>query len=340
MLKYLIPFLSSFLLSIALIALAVYFAKKIKWRERRSPRHIHKRGVPRIGGAVMIAIFNLAILLNKDLFVTPEIYGIMAGSLILMAVGIWDDLREIYWKIQLFFQIAISVLIFITGTRIYYITNPLTGGILNMDSGLWVVVSAVLAVFWIVLIINAVNWIDGIDGLSGGVAFISVAAIFILSLKSEVNQPPVAILCSILAGAILGFLIFNFYPAKIMAGTSGSMFMGFSLAALAIISGTKIATALLVMTIPIIDLVWVIGERIRNKKSIFRADKRHLHYKLMKLGWSQRKTVLIYWAATLVISFVALNTKSMGKGIALALAFAMMIAISAIINRKIHKTHN
>jgi UDP-GlcNAc:undecaprenyl-phosphate/decaprenyl-phosphate GlcNAc-1-phosphate transferase len=334
-LKYLIPFISSFLLSVFLMLVAVYFSRKIKWKGRRSGRHIHKKGTPRIGGIVMIVVFVSAILLNKDLFITSEIYGILAALLIMMVVGIWDDLSEIYWKVQLFFQVAISILIFIFGIRIYYITDPLTGGILNLDSGIGVLISIVLVIFWIILIINSINWIDGVDGLSGGVVLISACTIFFLSLKTDVNQPPIAILASIFSGAVLGFLIFNFNPAKAMAGTTGSIFMGFVLAVLAIIAGTKIATMLLVMAIPVIDFLWVVGERIGHKKSIFRPDRRHLHYKLIELGWSEKKIAYWYWGATFFISLVALNTRAIGKGITLAVSAVIMLLAIVVINKKI-----
>jgi len=223
------------------------------------------------------------------------------------------------------------------GIRIYYITNPLTGGIIKLNSGAGVIFSVTLVIFWMILLMNAINWIDGIDGLSGGIAFITVATIFFLSFYSEVNQPPVAIICSILMGTILGFLIFNFYPSRIIAGTTGAIFMGFSLAVLAIFAGTKIATSVLVLAIPIIDFFWVIRERIRNKKSIFIPDKNHLHYKLLDLGWSQRKIVLAYWSVTAIIAFVALNTRVIGKGITLILVAIVMIIVISVINKKISK---
>jgi len=283
----------------------------------------------------MIIVFVSVVLLNNDLFITPEICGVIAALLIMMVVGIWDDLREVYWKIQLFFQIAISILIFIFGVRIYYVTNPLTGGILNLDSGIGVLISITLVIFWIILIINSINWIDGIDGLSGGVVLIAACTIFFLSLKTEVNQPPIAILASIFSGVVLGFLIFNINPAKAMAGTSGSVFMGFILAVLAIIAGTKIATMLLVMAIPVIDFLWVVGERISHKKSIFRPDRRHLHYKLIELGWSEKKIAYWYWGATFLISLVALNTRAIGKGITLTAAVAIILLTLFVINRRI-----
>lgn len=283
----------------------------------------------------MVLVFAASVFLDKNLYITSEIYGFIIASLVILVFGFWDDIKELYWKIQLFFQIVVAILTFIMGIRIYFVTNPLTGGILKLNSGLGVVLSVCLVIFWIILVINAVNWIDGIDGLSGGITIISMVTILLLSLKNEVNQPPLAILASIIIGTVLGFLIFNFYPARIMAGTAGAMFMGFSLAVLAILAGTKIATALLVLAIPIIDFLWVIGQRIKDKRSIFRPDKNHLHYKLLKLGWTQKQIALSFYAITMLISIVALNTRAVGKGVALALSFFIMSLVYVLINKKI-----
>ncbi|PIP28334.1 MAG: hypothetical protein COX29_01650 [Candidatus Moranbacteria bacterium CG23_combo_of_CG06-09_8_20_14_all_35_22] len=333
--KYLIPFLSAFILTVIFTYAIIILTKKIKWSGRKALRHIQKNNIPRLGGLIMIIVFDFTVLINKDLFINSQLYGFLISNIILLVICFWDDLREIRWKIQFFTQIAVAVFVFIMGIRIYYITNPLTGGIIQFDSGLGVIFSVALVIFWIVLLMNAINWTDGIDGLSGGIAFITTATIFFLSLNSEVNQPPVAIICSILMGIILGFLLFNFYPSKIIAGTAGAMFMGFSLAILAIFAGTKIATSLLVLAMPIVDFFWVIGERIKHKKSIFIADRNHLHYKLMELGWSQRKIVLVYWAITSVIAVVALNTRAIGKGITLFLVAVIMIGAIIFINKKI-----
>lgn len=335
MIKFIIPFLTSFFITVLFIIAGIFIGKKIKWRGRAASRHIHRAGVMRLGGVVMVIAFNLAILLNKDLIITPGLYGTMIASLILLLVGVWDDIREIYWKIQFFFQVALAVIVFIMGVRIYFITNPLTGGILDLDSGMGVIFSAILVIFWIILMINSMNWLDGVDGLSGGVTFVGALTIFFLSLKPEVNQPPVAILSMIAAGAVLGFLIFNFNPSRILAGTSGSMFMGFILAVLAIFAGTKIATSILVMAVPIIDCVWVIGERIKNKKSIFKPDKVHLHYKLLELGWSQKKIAFCFYGVTILIAVAALNTRFIGKAVTLLAAAAIMAVFLLVISRKI-----
>lgn len=337
MLKYLAPFLEAFFFTIFIISIILPLAKKIRWSERKAVRHIHKIGVFRVGGIAMILGFNLAILLNKDLVITPELFGFMVASIVLLLVGVWDDVQELFWKTQLFFQMAAAFFVFIVGVRIYYITNPLTGGVINLDMGGTVLISLALVIFWIVFVINAINWIDGVDGLSGGISLISIGTIFFLSFKPEVNQPPVAIISSILFGVILGFLVFNFNPARVLAGTSGAMFLGLSLAILAIFSGTKIATAILVLVIPIIDFIWVVGERVSHKQSIFRPDNNHLHHKLLEIGWSQKKIAIYYYTVTSIIALIALNTRTIGKSITLIASVSIMLFATLLINKKLAK---
>lgn len=333
--KYLVPFLVSFSFTIVLMYFLIWLAGMIHWKERYGERHIHKKNIYRIGGLAMMLVFVFSVFTNEDLFLTPEIYGLLIGSFVLVVAGFWDDIREIYWKIQLFFQLIAAFFVFVVGVRIYFITNPLTGGIINLSSGMAVFFSVFLAIFWIILVINSINWLDGIDGLSGGVSLIACAVIFFLSLKDEVYQPPIAILSAILTGTILGFLIFNFNPAKAMAGTSGAMFMGFTLSVLAILAGTKIATAILVLAVPLIDFVWVIIERIKNGAPVFQADRRHLHYRLMEIGWKPRKIFLTYIALTSVIGMIALNTRFIGKSITLLLTFLAMSGAYYAINKRI-----
>jgi UDP-N-acetylmuramyl pentapeptide phosphotransferase/UDP-N-acetylglucosamine-1-phosphate transferase len=183
-----------------------------------------------------------------------------------------------------------------------------------LNLGKYLIPSFLFAIFWIVLMINSMNWIDGVDGLSGGVSLIGALTIFLLSLKPEVNQPPVAIIAMALSGAILGFLIFNFYPSKILSGTSGSM---------------------LVMAIPIIDAVWVMAERIKSGNSIFKSDNRHLHHKLLDLGWSQKKIALFFFSVTVFIALIAVNTRAMGKIITMALVAIIMLSVLVFLNRKL-----
>lgn len=335
MIKYILPFLTSFIITVIFVIAFIRVGKRVRWQDRQAERHIHRKNVFRLGGVAMILAFNLAILLNKDLVITPDLAGMMLGSLVLMVVGFWDDVRELSWKTQLFYQIAVAGLVFAAGVRIYYVAHPLTGEIVHLNLGWGVVFSLILVVGWIVLAVNAMNWADGADGLAGGVTFIGALTIFFLSLKPEVNQPPMAILSMILAGAALGFLVFNYHPAKIVAGTAGSMFLGFALAVLAIFAGTKIATALLIMTLPVLDFVWVIGERISRGTSIFQPDTNHLHYKLLDLGWSQKMIALYFYSVTALVSIVALNTRVIGKSLTFLIAGIIMATFLIFIKRKI-----
>lgn len=331
---YLFPLIISFLFGIAILSALIYISSFIK-DIRNSKRHIHKKGIIRLGGIAIISSFILGIFLDNNLVIDKPIAGIIIALIFILILGVWDDLRELGWKTQFFFQISLVIFIFIMGIRIDYITNPL-GGIVNLENETFFLPSLLLVLGWVVISMNSMNWIDGIDGLSGGITLIGALTIFFLSLKPEVNQPPVGIISAALIGSILAFLVFNFNPSRIMAGTSGSMFFGFILAVLAIFAGTKIATALLIMTVPIVDAFWVIFERIRNGKSIFEPDKRHLHHKLLELGWSQRKICLFFYFITSVVAVIALNTRAIGKLITISFSVGILIGALYLINKKIY----
>jgi len=336
---YFFPFIISFLITVSLICLALFLCSKFKFL--KSVEKIKRGGttekVCRIGGVAIIIGFAVALLLDGNLIISEKLWGIIIVSFLILIFGIIDDFLELDWKAQLIFQISIALLIFVFGVRVEYITNP-AGGLIFLNVGKYLIPSFVFIMIWIVLLINSMNWVDGIDGLSGGATLIGILTIFFLSLKPEVNQPPVGIIAMALAGSILGFLIFNFYPSKILAGTSGSMFFGFILATLAIFAGTKIATALLVMAVPIIDALWVIGERLRSGNSIFKSDNRHLHYKLLEIGWSPKKITLFFYAVTFSIAIVAVNTRAIGKIITLTLIIAIMVSALIFIGRKLEKS--
>lgn len=333
---YLLPFLYSFLVTAGVIFLILFICKKVSFLKVGVGKFGEKtkRKVCRLGGVAIIIGFLAAIFLDGNLVISQKLWGVIVASLFILIFGIVDDFFELDWKTQLLFQIAVAILVFIIGVRVEYVTNPF-GGVFFLNLGKYLIPSFLFALLWIVLMINSMNWIDGVDGLSGGVSFIGALTIFFLSLKPEVNQPPVAIIAMALSGAVLGFLVFNFYPSRILAGTSGSMFMGFVLAALAIFAGTKIATALLIMAIPIIDAVWVIGERMKSGSSIFKSDNRHLHYKLLDLNWSQRKITLFFCFITVCIALIAVNTRAIGKMVTMALVAIIMLSTLVFLNRKL-----
>lgn len=331
------PFLFSFFIAAAIGAVLILFGKKsIFSSDRTSDRHIHRHGISRFGGAALILAFVVTIFLDKRLVMTLPLAGVLAASGAILVFGIIDDIKQLSWKTQLFFQIAVVSFVYFLGVRLDYLSNPF-GGIFVLDSSIGYLVGFIIAIVWVVLLINSMNWVDGVDGISAGIAFISGVTIFLLSLRPEVNQPPIGIIAAAFLGGLAAFFLLNFNPAKILAGTSGSMFMGFILAVLAIFSGAKIATTLLVLTIPVIDALWVIGERLKAKKSIFSADSRHLHHKLLKLGWSQKKICILYCAITTLIAFISLNTKDFSKAVVFFLFCVFMLGILFAVSKKADK---
>lgn len=327
---YVIPFAEAFFSGIGILSLLVWLAKRGDFFQRKEKTHIHKGKISRLGGVALFFSFVFALFWNEQLLISQELWGVILASAALLLVGLWDDFKQLHWKTQLFFQIAIIVLAFILGVHVDYITNP-WGGILFLNTGRLFFLSLLLVIFWVVLLINSINWVDGVDGLSGGITLIGAVTIFLLSLKPEVNQPPVAIVAAALVGSLLAFMVFNFYPARIFAGTSGSMFMGFILAALAIFAGAKIATTLLIAGIPIVDAMRVVLQRLSLKKSIFVGDRLHLHHKLLNFGWSQKKICAFFYGMTVLIAVAALNTRAAGKIIAAVLILVGVVGASLFI---------
>jgi UDP-GlcNAc:undecaprenyl-phosphate/decaprenyl-phosphate GlcNAc-1-phosphate transferase len=331
-----IPFLTAFIVAVVLSWFFSLMAKKHD-RSSASLRKVSRTsGMVRLGGVAMGTAFILAVLSDKHLVITADIFVILSSVIAVLIFGLWDDLfRPLNWKIQLAFQIFLVTSIFLAGITIHLISNPITGVAFSFESGYGWIISYLLVLFWIILVINSVNWMDGVDGLAGGISIIVALSIFFLSFKPEVNQPPMAILSIAFVGAVAGFLIFNFHPSKIFAGTGGSYFMGLVLALMAISAGTKIATALLVLSVPIVDFIWVITERLKSGRSIFKGDKNHLHHKLMKIGWSQKKICLYAYGFTALVAIIALNTRAWGKMFALSFLVALISFSIYFINKKI-----
>jgi UDP-GlcNAc:undecaprenyl-phosphate GlcNAc-1-phosphate transferase len=294
--------------------------------------------VLRLGGVAMVSAFLFALVSDYHLVISPQLIIIIGGVAAIVFFGFVDDYLNLSWKVQFIFQLIIITAVVLLGVKIAYISNPFTEEMLFFDTGILAVIGVLISIVWIMAVINAMNWLDGVDGLSAGVTFFGGIIIFLLSLKPEVNQPPVGIIAIALSGAMLGFLFFNFNPAKIMAGTVGSFFMGFSLATVAIFAGAKIATTLLVLLLPILDFFWVIGERFRAGTSIFQGgDKRHLHHKLQQLGWSELKIALLVYAFTGIIGLVALFTKGGEKIAVIIIIVGLMFAFYNWVDKKINR---
>lgn len=281
----------------------------------------------------MVIAFIVFVFINPELVITKQIWAIIGGGLLTLVFGSWDDLKNLGWKSQLAFQAFLALLLVFSGYVINYVINPF-GGLLRLDA--WqvnffgqkiLILSSVVVLLWVIFIINSLNWADGIDGLSGGIAILAAVSIFFVSLRAEVNQPAMAILALILTGSVLGFWVWNFPVAKIEGGSSGSYFLGFVLSALAIMAGTKIATTLIILAIPVIDAIWVIFERVREGKwPMYKEEgKRHLHYKLRSLGLSDRKILLFYLGFSFLMMTVSMFTSGRQEKLALLLLEIIII---------------
>lgn len=330
------PLLIAFSLTAGLILLFLLtpLFQRAVWRSGK--RHGAQTTLSRLGGAAMLIAFVFTVFFDAHLVITREWYGLLLGMILIFLFGLWDDLSELGWKIQVFFQAALTALIFIFGMRITMLSNPF-GGVWVFPYGDLVVPGFLILFIWLLLVMNALNWLDGVDGVCGGVSLITLATIFFLSLKPEVYQPPIAIIAAAGIGVTLGFLVFNIYPARILAGTAGSMFLGFLIAVLAIVAGTKIATALLVLALPIADALFVIWQRLSDGVPIAQADQRHLHYRLLALGWSERHIAWFFFGVTGVIALIALSTQALGKFIALLLVLMLIGCLLFFVERQTRK---
>jgi UDP-GlcNAc:undecaprenyl-phosphate GlcNAc-1-phosphate transferase len=247
--------------------------------------------------------------------------GVVLGSMVLLLGGLIDDRWDLSPWAQFAIQIggamiAVSHIIFIE-----VFTNPLSGEEVWLSSRF---LAAIITVIWIVALINTVNWLDGLDGLAAGVG--TIAALLFAWHSYRLGQEAVAAFPLALAGALLGFLPYNFAPARIFLGTAGAYVLGYNLATLAILSPAKIATALLVLAVPIIDGAWRVIDRLRHGRSPFYGDRGHLHFRLVDQGVPVRRIVLGYYAVSLTFGLVAIFAPGLMKLVILLLLGAMVMA--------------
>lgn len=274
-------------------------------------RKMHQHPTPRLGGVVIwlavvlgTAAGLVAYLPHVHYTGKSGLIGLLLGSLFLLAVGLWDDLRGISPRGKLIGQIIASLIAILGGVVIPFFTLPWDGLVVL---GMW---SVPATLFWLVGGTNAMNLIDGLDGLASGVALIASAAMMVVAIK--LGHPHTAILLSAVTGATLAFLWFNFHPARIFLGDTGSMLLGFILAGAGVVGVLKSTLVLaliipvLILGVPIFDTLFAIGRRFRAGKPIFQADRGHLHHRLMEFGLSHRKTVLSIYVGCILLSAGAL----------------------------------
>lgn len=329
-------FLGSALLALLLTPLVRRLALRIGSVDHPDSRRVNVTPVPRGGGvAVAVAFLLVAVVAMEansalDLvpvpfsLTPPELAALLAGGALAAVLGVLDDAFQLRARWQLAGQLLLSGVAVVAGITVTVVNNPFGPGNIELAGPF----AAGFSVLWITGMINSINFIDGLDGLSSGIAFIAAVTLGLISLTPSIGQPFVALLCFALAGALLGFLRWNFHPASVFIGTSGVMFVGYTLAVLAILGSAKVAIALLVLAVPIIDTFWIIVRRLATGRSPFTPDRGHIHHRLLDLGLSQTQTVLLIYAicaGLAFLSFVLSGTGQVYAFLGLAVVFGLVL---------------
>ncbi|MFH1583146.1 MAG: MraY family glycosyltransferase [Candidatus Falkowbacteria bacterium] len=328
MLFYIQIFIITLILSAALTFLVMKLAVRLGVTDKPDDdRKIHAREVPLLGGLAIFAAFFIILYFVHGNLLTGNLLprhwlGFFIGAGFLMIGGWLDDKYNLKPIQQIIWPILAIVSVIGGGVEIEKITNPF-GGYFYLGA-----MSAVLIALWLLGMMYTTKLLDGLDGLVTGITAIGALVIFLFTMSEKYYQPDIGLAALILAAASLGFLFFNWHPAKIFLGEGGSLFLGFSLGVLAIISGGKIAIALLVMGLPILDVAWTILRRLAAGKNPFKfADRKHLHFRLLNMGLGVKKSVLFFYAISIIFGLAALFLQSKGKLLALAALLVIMILV-------------
>ena len=310
-----IIFLTALVVTLIVTPLSILIAKKAGVMDvPKDERRVHNRPVPRMGGLGIYAGISVAYILAIQLGLCDymgvdeaELYGVFAGGTLMFLVGLIDDIRGMRPMVKLAGQIMSAVIVFVSGVRVVNV-----GGFLGSDiTTFGGAVSLVLTVIWIIAIANTINLIDGLDGLAAGVVAISTCCIaFVAYIHGNYHIACFTMLA--MAGGCLGFIPYNFYPAKTFMGDCGSQYLGFMLGTFAIlgppVKGATIVALIipaLTLSLPIFDTLFAILRRLIHHKPIMEPDKEHVHHRLLRSGMGQRRTVLCMYGITAVMGTAA-----------------------------------
>ena len=328
MLQYVVPFVIALVVSYLLTPSVKKLAIKIGAVDRPNARKVHTHVIPRLGGLAIYIGFMAAVLFCVPL--QHELVGMLLGCTAIVAVGIWDDICNIPAKVKLVGQILAACIPIAFGIQIEWLTNPF-GDIIVLPE----IIAIPMTIFWIIGFTNTVNLIDGLDGLAAGVAFIASISMFLLAYN--LNQFLPALVIVSMAGAALGFLQYNFNPAKIFMGDTGSMLLGYTLSVAAVLGLVKTAATvalvvpIIALGLPILDTTFAIIRRKMSGVPIFQPDKGHLHHRLLALGMTQKQAVLIMYFVSMILGIVALFVANVSykTGIVTVLVVLAVIIYSA-----------
>ncbi|MCK4956031.1 MAG: undecaprenyl/decaprenyl-phosphate alpha-N-acetylglucosaminyl 1-phosphate transferase, partial [Candidatus Cloacimonetes bacterium] len=302
--KYLISILFTFIITYILVPLNIKLSNRINLIDQPHQRGLHKNPIP-VGGGLSFGIPIIIIqILGYFLFGTQMLY-LAIGSFLILLLGFLDDKTNFTANYKLLFQIFIVSLIYFWGFKIELLTNPF-GEALKLG-----ILSYPITVLWFLIVVNAFNLIDGLDGLASGIALISASVLFAVGFVKS-NEIIMFLSLSII-GANAAFLRYNFFPAKIFMGDTGSLLLGFNIAAISIagegefkgITSMTLLVPIIILAFPLMDIFFAIIRRMKMKKHIFQADKEHIHHKLYDMGISQKNVALVSYFITLLFGLIA-----------------------------------
>ena len=329
--QYVMAFLIAWVVALMVTPGVIYFAKKTGALDAPDARKVHKTMIPRIGGlgmyiAFMAAVLGVAETTGLEADVQQELTGLLVGGSLIVLLGLIDDYFNLPAKVKLLGQIvAACVLVLGFDVRIDFVRDPF-GDLFYLDY-----VAVPLTVFWLVGFTNTVNLIDGLDGLAAGVSAIASVTICLVAL--QLNFILVAVLTAAVAGAAVGFLYYNFNPARIFMGDTGSMFLGYMLAGISVIGAVKSTTTIaliipiLALGLPIMDTTFAIVRRYRGGVPIFKPDKGHLHHRLLDLGFTQRQAVLLMYVISGLLGLSAVVLNEVNGTVAIVIVAVVVCAV-------------
>lgn len=348
-----------FSVAVALSCICTYCVRLGAWRrgivdKPDTLRKLHTRPVALLGGVAIFcslwliigffAVFFPALILVK--VTLGKLSSVFIAGVLLILLGIGDEIYALTPRLRFVLTLCIAMIPIVGGIGLDGVTNPFGSGTIGLDKPSFTIpvfhttfmLGDALVVMWLMGMMYTTKLLDGLDGLSTGITAIGSCMIFFLTQTTRFFQPDVGILALIFTGVCVGFLVFNFKPASIFLGESGSLFLGFFLGILAVISGGKIATTLLVMAVPILDIVRVMIVRKLRQQKISQGDREHLHYRLLDVGFSEKNAVLMLYSVALVFGVTTLFLPSYGKVCALVVLLCGMVLVSILLYRRSSRT--
>jgi len=318
-------------LSLATTPVVKWFAKRVGAIDvPNDSRRVHKRPIPRLGGLAIFIAFLLSVLLFAD--ITKPVRGVLIGAVILVIIGVIDDIKPLRAYIKLIFQIIAALVAVYHDIVIEIFSNPFVFS--AADYVFLGYLKIPITVIWIVAITNSFNLIDGLDGLAVGVSTICSVVMLVISLM--VSDPNVAVIMAALAGACLGFMPYNFNPAKIFMGDTGALLLGYVLATVSILGLFKFyavvsfAAPFLILALPLVDTAFAFIRRLLKGQNPMSPDRGHFHHRLLDMGLSQKQAVAILYTISGLLGFVAVVITTSDEVRALILVVALLIAASVI----------